>query len=132
MLTLARVLTDDLDEKITTHKTTSNAVETIPFAIDGASYEIDLGTANAGRLRSVFLPYIEHARRVNRNGHHPQPKQHRARPDNAAVREWAKSQGIQVRERGRIPAEIVDRHHAATQVPAETVPLKPSKRKGSS
>jgi Lsr2 len=31
-----------------------------------------------------------------------------------AVREWAKSQGIEVKDRGRVPAELVVKFNAAT------------------
>jgi hypothetical protein len=30
------------------------------------------------------------------------------------VREWAKSQGIEVKDRGRVPAELVVKYKAAT------------------
>jgi hypothetical protein len=34
--------------------------------------------------------------------------------DTTEVREWAKSQGIEVKDRGRVPAELVVKFKAAT------------------
>jgi hypothetical protein len=47
-------LTDDLDG--------ADADETVTFALDGRSYEIDLSSANAARLRDAFKPFVEKAR----------------------------------------------------------------------
>ena len=47
-------LTDDIDG--------SDADETIQFALDGTSYEVDLSTANAAQLRGALKPYIEKGR----------------------------------------------------------------------
>ena len=47
-------LTDDMDG--------GDADETIEFTLDGQSYEIDLSTANASKLRQAFKPYIEKGR----------------------------------------------------------------------
>ena len=49
-------LIDDLDE--------SPAVETVSFALDGVSYEIDLSESNAGKLRDALAPFLGHARRT--------------------------------------------------------------------
>jgi hypothetical protein len=47
-------LTDDLDG--------GDADETVLFALDGRSYEIDVSSANASRIRDAFKPFIEKAR----------------------------------------------------------------------
>ena len=47
-------LTDDMDG--------GDADETIQFALDGTSYEIDLSTANASKLRGALQPYMEKGR----------------------------------------------------------------------
>lgn len=49
-------LTDDIDG--------TEADETVHFSLDGASYEIDVSEANAGRLREALQPFIEKARRT--------------------------------------------------------------------
>jgi hypothetical protein len=51
-------LTDDIDG--------GEADETISFSLNGKSYEIDLSTKNAERLRETFAPFIEKARKANR------------------------------------------------------------------
>ena len=45
------VLTDDLDE--------SPAAETVTFGLDGNTYEIDLSSANAARLRDALKPFMD-------------------------------------------------------------------------
>src|SRR5664279_3833487 len=50
------ILTDDLDG--------GDAEETVQFAIDGVSYEIDLSASNAEALRDALAAYVASARRV--------------------------------------------------------------------
>ncbi len=47
-------LTDDIDGE--------DADETVRFALDGRSYEIDLSAANASQLRAALKPYIDKGR----------------------------------------------------------------------
>ena len=65
------LLVDDLDG--------SEATETVAFGLDGASYEIDLSTGNAGKLRKELAHYVEHARKAKRSGSAP-PGAHWSRP----------------------------------------------------
>jgi Lsr2 len=96
-------MTDDIDG--------AEAAGTVSFRIDGTSYEIDLSKKNAAALRRVFTPYIDHARRAPRGARAGRLARSRQRsPD---VRAWAKSQGIQVSERGRIPASVVSQYEDA-------------------
>jgi hypothetical protein len=96
-------MTDDMDG--------TKADETVTFRIDGASYEIDLSKKNAAALRKVFSSYIEHARKAPRSGRTVRPARNRLR--SSGVREWAKSQGIKVSERGRIPASVLSQYEEA-------------------
>jgi Lsr2 len=96
-------MTDDIDG--------TKADETVSFRIDGTSYEIDLSKKNAAALRRVFTPYIGHARRAPRGARAGRPA--RSRQRSSDVRTWAKSQGIQVSERGRIPASVVSQYEEA-------------------
>jgi Lsr2 len=50
-------LTDDIDG--------GDADETIQFALDGRSYEVDLSAVNASKLRDALKPYIENGRAGN-------------------------------------------------------------------
>lgn len=83
--------------------TGEEATETINFALDNVSYEIDLSAENAARLRSDFATWVNAARRVSsRRGAAARGRS----GDSAKVRAWAKENGYQVSERGRISAEI--------------------------
>jgi hypothetical protein len=96
-------LIDDLDG--------SKASETVAFAVDGTAYEIDLSQKNAAKMRQNFERYIEHARKAQGGRRSGRPR--RDRHFSSAVREWAKQQGIQVSERGRIPASVVSQYEEA-------------------
>lgn len=95
---------------------TTVAAETVTFALDGSTYEIDLSAANADALRAAFGPWIAKARKVGRTA--PAAKQSASRsttPRNVRqIREWARTQGIDVSRRGRVSAEIVDAYLQAT------------------
>ena len=101
------VLVDDL--------TGDPADTTVTFGIDHTEYEIDLSESNADELREAFSRYVRAARKVSASGRRgTQP----AKPsffgfDPAAVRAWAKGQGIEVSPRGRIKADVVERYRAA-------------------
>ncbi|MEZ5117928.1 MAG: Lsr2 family protein [Candidatus Nanopelagicales bacterium] len=105
------VLEDDLDG--------SAAEETVSFALDGVGYEIDLSAANAAGLRDAFAPYVGAARKAGRGGGAKPRGRSRAKADGPApgspseIRAWAKAQGLDVSERGRIPAEVVAKFEAA-------------------
>jgi nucleoid-associated protein Lsr2 len=94
-------LVDDIDG--------SNAGETIPFGLDGTHYEIDLNSEHAHELRRQLERYVRVARKVT--GPASRPAQ--ARRTNAAgarnkeVRSWARERGLDVSDRGRIPADII-------------------------
>ncbi|MBH1934583.1 Lsr2 family protein [Streptomyces sp. AV19] len=87
------------------------AAETVTFGIDGKSYEIDLNTANAKKLRLALEPYLDAGRKRARSG-----KAYRrtsVAPDPAAVRAWARSNGMEVPPRGRIPKRVYEAFNAA-------------------
>ena len=102
------VLVDDLDN--------GPADETVTFSLDGVSYEIDLSHDNAVALRDALATYVGHARRVGapRRAGSRRSRSVASGPGNpAAVREWAKGQGIAVNERGRISADLQAKYDAA-------------------
>lgn len=94
------VLIDDKDG--------SQATETVTFALDGVSYEIDLSEKNAKSLRDDLAKWTGHARRAGSTGRRTSGRRGGAsrRTDLAAVREWARANGHTVSDRGRISAEI--------------------------
>ncbi len=108
-------LIDDIDG--------SEAEESVVFALDGVDYEIDLSAKNAAELRDSLGQFIEHARRtggrkqagkVARQAPKQAAKDSGDREENRAIREWAREQGYEVSDRGRIPSEVVDAYHQAT------------------
>ncbi len=102
------ILLDDLEG--------GDADETVSFALDGTSYEIDLSTNNAGQLRDVLAPYVGAARKatVKRGrGRGTASTNRSSRTDTTAIREWAREQGLKVSDRGRIPSDILAKYEAA-------------------
>jgi hypothetical protein len=95
----------------------SEAEGTVRFALDGDEYEIDLNAKNAEALCKALSRYVEAARRISSRARRPARGRHRPAAgalNNAEVREWAKDQGIEVKDRGRVPAELIVRFRAAT------------------
>ena len=103
------VFIDDLDG--------SGAGGTVRFGLDGTAYEIDLNAGHAQALRDALARYVRAARRAGGAGRRPARGGRRA-PGSALnateVREWAKAQGIEVKDRGRVPADLAARFKAAT------------------
>ena len=94
---------DDLDG--------GEAEGTVRFGLDGTGYEIDLSAVHSEELHKALAPYIAHARKV---GGARRPA--RGRPsavDPHQVRAWASAQGMEVKERGRVSATIVDKYRQA-------------------
>src|SRR5512135_2133866 len=105
---VVRELVDDLDG--------SPAVETVRFGYAGRDYEIDLSEEHAVELDELLAPYVEHGRRVN--GAKPSrgrrsEGQRRSPTELHAVRQWAREQGLQVSDRGRISEDILAKYDAA-------------------
>jgi Lsr2 len=91
------VLEDDIDG--------GDATETLLFGLDGISYEIDLSEKNASKLRDSLAKYIGSARRTSPRGRRSS-RRSAAGPTTAQIREWARSNGHPVSDRGRISAEV--------------------------
>jgi hypothetical protein len=98
------VLIDDIDQ--------SDAEETVTFGLDGREFAIDLNKKNARSLRDALAPYVAHARPVSRSG-----RRTSARAANGAapseIRAWARDNGFNVPERGRVAAEVREAYAAA-------------------
>jgi len=104
-------LIDDIDG--------ADADETVTFALDGVQYEIDLSKKNADKLRSAIAPYLAAGSKVGRGGVVVGGRAARGRgsagaaadrEQNKAIRAWAKKEGKDISDRGRIPQEIVDEY----------------------
>lgn len=94
------LLVDDLDG--------SEADETVTFGMDGVTYEIDLKAATATKLRKALAPYVEAGRRTG--GRAARGKAKSGATSNSTdvwkIREWARSSGYEINERGRIPETV--------------------------
>ncbi|GAB3486699.1 histone-like nucleoid-structuring protein Lsr2 [Amycolatopsis cihanbeyliensis] len=114
---------DDLDG--------SEAAQTVPFALDGVSYEIDLSDENAASLRDELARFVAAGRRVGGRRVRLATGQSAAKPSgtdrerNKQVRAWAQENGYAVSDRGRLSTEVIEAFDAAQQAPAE-----PARRRG--
>ena len=99
-------LVDDIDGQ--------EASQTVKFSYRGTDYEVDLSERNAAKMDKALARYVDVARKVRAtrstrtgarsNGGGPNPKD---------IREWAKSEGIEVSDRGRVPADVTRQYQAA-------------------
>jgi nucleoid-associated protein Lsr2 len=109
------------------------AAETVSFALDGVSYEIDVSEKNANALRDAFAPWVGHARRVGgrssggRSRASSSGGSGRSRGASAGggggggggkhdlsdVRTWARENGYQVSDRGRVSSEVIAAYEKA-------------------
>jgi len=103
------ILEDDLDG--------GQAAETVEFALDGVSYEIDLSDGNASALRNDFARWVGHSRRSGgrrqtrrRNGG---ASSGASREELARIREWGRNNGYSVSDRGRVSQDVQDAYAAA-------------------
>lgn len=104
---IQKILIDDLDG--------GTANETVSFAIDGTSYEIDLSDGNAKKLRESLAPFVSSARRSTdgASGRRRRGGQRgMSREKSSEIRQWAKANGLPVSERGRIASSVVEQYEA--------------------
>lgn len=94
-------LVDDIDGK----EIVNGKGETVLFALDGTTYEIDLSDKNAEKFRGLFQEYIAAGRKAGRSSGRTR-RAPGASGNAAEIREWAKSNGLDVPDRGRIPASV--------------------------
>ena len=80
---------------------------TVNFAVDGTAYEIDLSSTHADEFRAAMEPFTANARRPDRVARRASRVAAAGKPSPSVVREWARSEGIKVSDRGRVPAELV-------------------------
>jgi hypothetical protein len=95
------VFTDDLSG-------TQQDVKTVTFGFEGKTFEIDLGTLNRRNLERSLAKYIDAARPVKAVKGKTVKAGSGAKRDLSPVREWAKAQGMEVSDRGRISKSVLD------------------------
>jgi len=98
------VLVDDLDG--------SEGASTVSFGLDGATYEIELSEKNAKRLRESLAEYVGAARKSG-GTRRPRRGASAGGPNPKDVREWARANGHNVPDRGRIPGPVREAYDAA-------------------
>lgn len=105
------------------HEDEVEGVETVAFGLDGSSYEIDTCEQHAAELRDAFARYVGAARRAGRPsvGSGARRATRSSRPAASgsdrervqAIREWARANGHQVSERGRLSSTVIAAYEAA-------------------
>jgi hypothetical protein len=109
---------DDLDGSV------GEDVSTVSFSLDGVSYEIDLRERNAAKLRNSLQDFVGSARRTGgriKRGQTPaqgvaapaRPTETRSKEQTKAIREWARKNGHDLADRGRIPASVIEAFEAS-------------------
>jgi nucleoid-associated protein Lsr2 len=104
-------LVDDLDG------TAAEDISTVTFGLDGATFEIDLTPNNTAKLRNHLDDFVNAGHRVGgrvKRGTSPKAGAPAAnREHTKAVRDWAKQNGFELSDRGRIPANVLEAFEAA-------------------
>ena len=104
-------LVDDLTGEV------AENISTVEFALDGRAYELDLTDENGAKLHDALSRYVHAARKIGGR------RRNATRPDRGSkstsrttgynretlksIREWAKKNGHNISDRGRLPAEVV-------------------------
>lgn len=92
---------------------------TVRFALDGTEYEIDLNSKHTEELRSALGKYVSHARKVGGAARRAGRAAGRGARGASAlntteIRNWARENGYDIKDRGRVPADLVAKYQAAT------------------
>ena len=92
---------------------------TVRFALDGTEYEIDLNAQHSEELRSALGKYVSHARKVGGASRRAGRGAGRGRGagstlNTTEIRNWARENGYDIKDRGRVPADLVAKYQAAT------------------
>lgn len=97
------------------HEEEVEGQETVQFGLDGNAYEVDVCAMHAQELRDGLTSFVEHSRKVGGRGVRARGRGRgpSSRERSAEIRSWARAQGINVSERGRIPSWIVEKYQAA-------------------
>ncbi|HEV3362191.1 MAG TPA: Lsr2 family protein [Pseudonocardiaceae bacterium] len=120
-------LVDDLDG------TVSNDIATVEFGLDGVTYEIDLTEGNADALRKGLADFVASARRTGGRVKRglaavaPTERPGRSKEQTQAIRDWAKTNGFQIAERGRVPGSVIEAFETAHAAPVKA--SAPSRRR---
>jgi len=117
---VARKTTIVLEDDLTGQLLEEGRGETVTFALDGQSYEIDLSEENSAQLRDDLRRYVDAGRKVSTARGSGSGRRSAtggsaasARRDTGAIRTWARENGHEVSERGRVQSSVIDAYDAA-------------------
>lgn len=109
-------ITDDIDG--------SKDAEEVTFSFRGTDYVIDLSKKNQAAMEKALKPFLEAATKTGRKPSGSSSRKPGATPsrksrapsgeDFAAIRDWAKANGVEVSERGRVARAVIEQYKAAT------------------
>lgn len=85
----------------------------ISFAFEGKEYSIDLSDDNADTFHQVMAPYIQAGQRITGKSKTGRKAATTTSGHTKVVREWARNNGYDVSDRGRIPATVMEAYAAA-------------------
>jgi hypothetical protein len=102
-------LTDDIDGT----PIADGTGYTVTFAVDGIAYEIDLSDAHLAELHQALTPYTNAGRRTGRKSNGTAGATKTDKAELAKIREWARQNGHEVSDRGRVSGTIRDAYDAA-------------------
>lgn len=109
---IVRQLIDDLDGS----EISDGGGERVEFSVRGVDYQIDLSNANIAKLDKALKPYVDAAAKVRGRGTRrvksTEAKAASTKERLSAIREWARKNGHEVSDRGRIKAEVVEAFEA--------------------
>ncbi|MFI8221266.1 Lsr2 family protein [Streptomyces sp. NPDC085932] len=102
------IMTDDLtgaeSDEVSTHR----------FSLNGVEYEIDLTPENYDQLDAALRPFIEHGRKTGRRkGAAAARRASKGESSAEEIRTWARNNGYDVSDRGRVRREIREAFEAA-------------------
>jgi hypothetical protein len=89
------------------------ADETVQFGVDGTTYELDLNARHAADLRHRLAPFVEHARWVRHRVSRVPVRTAASRERSRLIRSWAEQHGLEVSDRGRLPADVIQQYENA-------------------
>lgn len=90
-----------------------DAGQTVKFGFSGVEYEIDLSEEEADEFAGVMNRYLSAGRRVAGRRQRGSAASGRRPGELASIRSWARENGYQVSDRGRVSQQIVDAYQAA-------------------
>ncbi|MCZ4328123.1 histone-like nucleoid-structuring protein Lsr2 [Brachybacterium paraconglomeratum] len=104
------LLIDDIDG--------TEATETFVFSYDGKAWEIDLNAENAATIRADLGKWQQHARRAaatarTASGSPKRRSASRSPEQLNAIRTWARENGYEVSDRGRLAKNVEDAYNEA-------------------